>query len=224
MLISFFFVAGLLSFFTPAVSAASTTNGASIYNLPLGSNSNYTFALNIPDDSTDLYFHLSGPTSYSWLAVGTGSEMKDSLMIVAYSNADGKSLFPFAVLVNNIREGCELIEMSNLDVTVSPRLSSGEQEPEYSSSLAVTLLDGTGIANNTMTVNGRCSNCTTWKIGSRTGSLDLKSSSQSWIYGLGPTGGSARMLRSDSKTASIERHSKYGMWAFVRNWPFTRII
>jgi hypothetical protein len=53
--------------------------------------------------------------------------------------------------------------------------------------------------------------------------LDLKSSSQSWIYGLGPTGGSARMLRSDSKTASIERHSKYGMWAFVRNWPFTRI-
>ena len=222
MLISLFFVAGLLSLLTPSVSAASTTNAASIYNLQLGSSSNYTFALNIPDDSADLYFHLSGPTSYSWLAVGTGNEMKDSLMIVVYSSADGKSVSPFAALVHDTREWCVLMEISNLDVTVSPRLSSSEQEPEYSSSLAVTLLDGTGIANNTMTVNGRCSNCTTWKIGSRTGSLDLKSSSQPWIYGLGPTGGSARMLRSDSKSASIERHSKYGMWDFARNQLFMR--
>ncbi|GLI73743.1 hypothetical protein PoHVEF18_001965 [Penicillium ochrochloron] len=59
-----------------------------------------------------------------------------------------------------------------------------------------------------MTVNGRCSNCTAWK----SGKLDLKSSSQPWIFGLGPTGGSAAMLRSDSKTASIERHSKYGVF------------
>jgi hypothetical protein len=76
------------------VSAASTSNAASIFNLPVKSGSNYTFALNIPDGSTDLYFHLSGPTSYSWIAVGTGSKMQDSLMIVIYSNADGSSESP----------------------------------------------------------------------------------------------------------------------------------
>lgn len=75
-----------------AVSAASNSNAASIFNLPLNQNSaNYTFALNIPDGSTDLYFHLSGPTDYSWIAVGTGERMKNSLMIVLYSNADGTS-------------------------------------------------------------------------------------------------------------------------------------
>jgi hypothetical protein len=93
---------------------------------------------------------------------------------------------------------------SNLQVTVSPRLSSGEQEPEHDSSIAVTLFDGTGIANNTMTENGRWSNCTSWKSG-------LLAVSQPRIFGLGPTGGSVRVLRSDSETASIERHSKYGV-------------
>ena len=83
---------GLFSYLTPTVSAESTANAASIYNLPLGSNPNYTFALNIPDGSSDMYFHLSGPASYSWLAVGTGREMKNSLMIVLYSDASGKSM------------------------------------------------------------------------------------------------------------------------------------
>ncbi|KAJ5683844.1 uncharacterized protein N7477_000189 [Penicillium maclennaniae] len=165
-------------------SAASNSNAASIFNYSLKQNSNFTFALNIPDGSSDLYFHLSGPTDYSWVAVGTGSRMKDSLMIVVYSSADGKN------------------------VTVSPRYSSGEQEPVYSPSLVVDILDGTGIFNNSMIVNARCSNCTSWA----TGSLDLQSTSQSWIFGLGPTGGEAAMLRSNSKTASIERHSKYGVF------------
>lgn len=57
-----------------------------------------------------------------------------------------------------------------------------------------------------MTVNARCSNCTSWS----TGSLDLRSTSQPWIFGLGPTGSVAAMLQSNSKSASIERHSKYG--------------
>ncbi|KAJ5492611.1 hypothetical protein N7539_001357 [Penicillium diatomitis] len=164
--------------------AISATDATAIYNYPLGSNANYTFALNIPDGSNDLYFHLSGPASYSWVGVGTGARMENSMMIVAYSSADGKN------------------------VTVSPRLSSGESEPVYSTSIDVTLLDGTGLANNTMTVNGRCNNCTSWK----TGSLDVQSSSQPWNFALGPSGSSVRMLRSDSKTASIERHSKYGVF------------
>lgn len=71
--------------------ATSKSNASSVFNLPLKQNLNYTFALNIPDGSSDLYFHLSGPTDYSWVAVGTGSRMENSLMIVLYSSADGKS-------------------------------------------------------------------------------------------------------------------------------------
>ncbi|KAJ6105048.1 hypothetical protein N7486_003737 [Penicillium sp. IBT 16267x] len=176
----------LLAFFPhfAIIPAASQSNAASIFNLPLNQNLNFTFALNIPDDSSDLYFHLSGPTDYSWVAVGTGSKMKDSLMIVLYCSADGTN------------------------VTVSPRFASGEDEPVYSSSLAVDILDGTGVFDNTMTVNARCSNCTSWA----TGSLDLQSTSQDWIFGLGPTGSLAAMLRSNSKTAGIEQHSKYGVF------------
>lgn len=66
----------------------------SIFNLPLSSNTaNYTFALTIPDGSADLYFRLSGPAAYSWIAVGTGSRMADSMMFVIYSNAHGSSEF-----------------------------------------------------------------------------------------------------------------------------------
>ncbi|KAJ5811945.1 hypothetical protein N7474_008246 [Penicillium riverlandense] len=174
----------LPSILSPAF-AQPPSSPASIFIYPLGSTSeDFTFALNIPNDSTDLYFHLSGPTSYSWVAVGTGSEMQNSLMMVIYASTSG----------NN--------------VTLSPRLSSGEQEPVYSSSLAVEILEGTSISNNTMTVNARCSNCTNWE----TGSLDLKSTDQSWIFALGPIGSNARMLQSDSKTANLERHSEYGQF------------
>ncbi|EAW13436.1 cytochrome and DOMON domain-containing protein [Aspergillus clavatus NRRL 1] len=165
---------------------AVASTALSTFIFPLGSNSgNYTFALNLPENSSDVYFHLSGPTSYSWVAVGTGDEMKNSLMVVLYSDASGKN------------------------VTVSPRLCTGEREPVYAPSLAVDLLSGTGIANGLMTVNGRCSNCTKWG----TGSLDLKSTSQPWIFALGPHSGANAVLRSDSKTASIERHSKYGRFS-----------
>ncbi|KAI2746649.1 hypothetical protein DTO013E5_150 [Penicillium roqueforti] len=166
-------------------SAVSDSTTTSIFNLPLSQNqANFIFAINIPDGSTDLYFHMSGPTDYSWIAVGTGNEMKDSLMFVIYSKANGEN------------------------ITFSPRLSSGEQEPVYSSSIKVDILNGTGISDNVMTVNARCSNCTQWE----TGSLDLKSTSQPWIFGLGPTGSSAAMLRSNSQTANIERHSEYGIF------------
>ena len=83
---------GILSLLSPLVSATTNSNAVSIFNLPLQSNTaNYTFALTIPGGSTDLYFHLAGPTAYSWIAVGTGSEMADSMMIVMYSNTDGTS-------------------------------------------------------------------------------------------------------------------------------------
>ncbi|KAL1962257.1 hypothetical protein VTN77DRAFT_9847 [Rasamsonia byssochlamydoides] len=178
------FFLGLLSTLFSLAKADSVP--ASVFILPLDNNSgNYTFALNIPENSEDVYFHLSGPASYSWIAVGTGTEMKDSLMFIVYSNAQGDG------------------------VTVSPRLATGETEPVFSSSLDVTELPGTGLSDNTMTVNARCSNCQRWK----TGSLDLNSTAQPWIYALGPHSGNSVTLKSDSKTASIERHSEYGRFS-----------
>lgn len=56
---------------------------------PGSGSENYVFALNIPKNSEDIYFHLSGPDAYSWIAVGTGSEMRDSLMFIAYLNSTG---------------------------------------------------------------------------------------------------------------------------------------
>jgi len=51
----------------------------------------FTFALNIPQNSNDLYFQLKSPSDATWIAVGTGSEMQDSQMFMAYNSADGNS-------------------------------------------------------------------------------------------------------------------------------------
>ncbi|QKX59257.1 uncharacterized protein TRUGW13939_06389 [Talaromyces rugulosus] len=155
----------------------------SVFTLPLDNGSeNYTFALNLPSDSEEVYFRLAGPAIYSWIAVGTGSEMKDSLMLLVYLDSAGSN------------------------VTLSPRLCTGETEPVFSSSLDVEILSRTGVVNNTMTVNGRCSNCRSWN----TGSLDVNSTTQPWIYALGPDSSTYATFKSDSKLASIERHSLYG--------------
>ncbi|EED18567.1 conserved hypothetical protein [Talaromyces stipitatus ATCC 10500] len=154
---------------------------------PGSGSGNYVFALNVPSNSGDIYFHLSGPAAYSWVAVGTGSKMKDSLMFIAYLNSTGNG------------------------VTLSPRISTDETEPSYSSSINVETLSGTGVFNGTISVNARCTNCTKWNKGS----LNLKSTSQSFIYGLGPSSGSLKKLQSDSLSAGIERHSVYGN--FVMN-------
>lgn len=90
-------------------------------------------------------------------------------------------------------------------VTLSPRISTDETEPSYSSSINVETLSGT-VANGTISVNGRCTNCTKWNKGS----LDLKSTNQAFIYGLGPSSGSLVKLQSNSLSANLERHSVYG--------------
>lgn len=59
---------------------------------PGSGSGNYVFALNVPSNSEDIYFHLSGPDAYQWIAVGTGSEMKNSLMFIAYLNSTGNGL------------------------------------------------------------------------------------------------------------------------------------
>lgn len=59
------------------------------------SSGNLTFALNIADPtvSQDMYFHISGPSSYSYIGIETGTVMQDSLMFLLYSNATGDGQF-----------------------------------------------------------------------------------------------------------------------------------
>jgi Cytochrome domain of cellobiose dehydrogenase len=99
--------------------------------------SNACFEMSIPDatsksGSGDVFYQISGPTSYGWIAMGTGSQMKGSNMIIIYTNSNG----------NN--------------VTVSPRTSSGETLPTFDSSKQITLLAGSGVSNGKMTANIKC--------------------------------------------------------------------
>jgi hypothetical protein len=147
----------------------------------VSSDGDVVFALNIPSDSDDeLFFSLSGPTGGSWMAVGMGSNtMDDSLMFLAYTSSNRKN------------------------VTLSPRLSYGHVEPSYTSNVTIEVLAGTGISNDTMTVNARCGNCRKWQGGS----IDPQSTAQNFIYASGPDN-----LNSDSLTEDIKRHDSYGVF------------
>ncbi len=139
--------------------ASSAAVPASTFLLDGGDGSNLTFALNLPSNSDDLYFHMSGPVGNDWIAVGLGKVMKGSLILITYAAADGHN------------------------VTVSPRIGSDHSEPTYTKDVSITLLPGSGLINNTYIVNGKCLGCRKWKGGS----IDLKSKTQPMIYAVGPS-------------------------------------
>ncbi|EKG17309.1 DOMON domain protein [Macrophomina phaseolina MS6] len=149
------------------------------------------YALNIPDSTAssgngDIFIQITAPTSYSWVAIGQGSSMSGSHMFVMYTSADG----------NN--------------VTVSPRLGTGQRMPQFTSDTQITLLEGSGVSNGQMTANFRCGNCQSWSGGS----MDFTSSSATWIHA--SRSGSA--LNTDDTSASIQQHGgDYGSW----DWDFT---
>jgi hypothetical protein len=88
------------------------------------------------------------------------------------------------------------------NVTVSPRLSYGNTEPSYTSSVTYTLAAGSGISNNTMTAIVQCHNCTSWKGGS----VDPRETAANFLFASGPRGS----FSSDSLTADLQRHASYG--------------
>jgi hypothetical protein len=104
--------------------------------------------------------------------------MKDTLMFIMYADSTGKN------------------------VTVSPRLSSGNVEPVYTSNVTCTVGPDSGIANGTMTARVLCQNCRTWKGGL----IDPTSTAEKFIFGSGPR----RSLKSNFATAALQEHSSYG--------------
>lgn len=64
-----------------------TTAAASTFFLP---ETETQFSLNIANDSSDVFIYFASP-AYSWVGVGFGSKMQNSLMLIMYSNAHGDS-------------------------------------------------------------------------------------------------------------------------------------
>lgn len=84
------FLIAVFSLFTSTV--CQNDESAAVYISTLRSSSrNLTFALSVADPtvSQDMYFHISGPSSYSYMGIGTGTVMQDSLIFVIYPNATG---------------------------------------------------------------------------------------------------------------------------------------
>jgi hypothetical protein len=110
--------------------------------------------------------------------------MAGSLMLMVYSDSTGKN------------------------VTISPRHPDGSKkkhnEPSYESGVSVQLLAGSGISNGTMTANGMCQNCRSWDGGS----VNSTNTEASFIFATGPPGN----IKSDSTSADINRHDKYGIF------------
>lgn len=104
----------------------------------------------------DFAFRMSGPSSNSWIAVGTGDEMKDSLMLVAYGNG------------------------SVGGVTLSTRIASGHNEPSFA-----PIQDFRSVVSRyggSYMVDGYSTNCSRW-LQDR---FNVQSRSQPFIFALGP--------------------------------------
>lgn len=117
------------------------------------------FSLNVPEKvassgSGDIFFQLSAPTTYSWVALAQGTRMSNANMFVMYSSADGAN------------------------VTLSPRTTPEHVMPTHNDAADITILDGTGISDGRMTANVRCGNCHEWS----SGSMSVQGGSSDWLY------------------------------------------
>jgi hypothetical protein len=64
--------------------ATNNTVNAATFIYSDGSDANLTFTITVNPKTDDLWFRLSGPSQYSWIAVGTGTDMAGSTMFLAY--------------------------------------------------------------------------------------------------------------------------------------------
>ncbi|KAE9977798.1 hypothetical protein EG328_001831 [Venturia inaequalis] len=136
----------------------------------------------------DLFFRLSAPAEYDWVGFGIGGRMKGALTFISYSCKNGSA------------------------VTVSPRLSSGHTEPEYSSEIQVEKISGANVTASNfidaaqggqMLVSFVCRNCTRWSDPP----LDLMSRDAPFIFAAGPVSDGTPNRWSNSPAAPLRSHS-----------------
>jgi hypothetical protein len=110
----------------------------------------------VASGSGNLYFQIRYPTSYQWVALGTGGSMSGANIFVTYQDGSG-------------------------NVTLSPRRGTGHIMPRVDTSATgakLTLLEGSGVSDGTVVANVLCTNCNSWSGG---GSMSLSSTSANWI-------------------------------------------
>src|SRR5690242_4291791 len=105
-------------------------------------------------------------------------------------------------------------------VTLSPRLATGESQPNYSSRINCTLLSGTADKNSQSGTKRKARSsslsssffnttihCTNLpSLGQDTGTLSFNNKRQPFIYALGPLA-SSQKLSDNSVSANIQEHS-----------------
>jgi hypothetical protein len=99
------------------------------------------YELNIPtttaqSGSGDVFLQIKSPVKYGWAAIGTGSGMPGSKMMVIYPSANGQNI--------------------TLSTRTPPNTNGGHVMPQYDSSIQAYLMDGSGLTGGVMTANIRC--------------------------------------------------------------------
>ncbi|KAL2023248.1 hypothetical protein VTK56DRAFT_3371 [Thermocarpiscus australiensis] len=148
------------------------------------------YSIAVPTSSADagsgnIYFQIEAPTSFQWVALGTGSVMAGSNIFLMYQDGNG-------------------------NLTLSPRLGPMYSMPELdtsSTAARLTLLAGSGVSVDgaTMTANVACSNCQAWNGGA----MSLTSTSAAWIaaWRKGPS------LATTDRAASIDQHDDHAQFS-----------
>ncbi|KAK3694700.1 hypothetical protein B0T22DRAFT_79219 [Podospora appendiculata] len=169
-----------------ALSWASAVYSKTIQYCPSNANG-LCYQIGVPSSSAssgsgNIYFQISAPTSYQWVALGTGSGMVGANIFLMYQDGLG-------------------------NVTLSPRHASSYSTPSVDTSSTgprLTLLGGSGVSSDgkTMVANIRCANCESWTGG---GSISLTSSAGwigAWKAGssLATTGANAQISQHDDTT------------------------
>jgi hypothetical protein len=137
--------------FTYAQNSSIPTPSASTFYL---TETETQFSLNVANASDDVHFYFASP-AYSWVAVGFGQEMENSLMLVMYANQRSDN------------------------VTISPRIGRKNGEPTFTDKIKLEMLPGTMLDGNEsmMIVRALCRNCRSH--------FDVKDTKQNMIYAFG---------------------------------------
>lgn len=165
------------------IGAGVTVQGAALQYCPSNANG-VCYSVGVPTSSAssgsgNIYFQISAPATYQWVALGTGTGMSGSNQFIMYQ--DGKG-----------------------NVTVSPRHGTFHTMPTLdttSTAAQLTVLAGSGVSadGNTITANVACANCESWSGG---GKLDLKSTESSWVAAWKK----GNSLSTTSESASLVQH------------------
>lgn len=149
------------------------------------------FSLNIPETtassgSGDIFFSISAPSTYEWVALGQGQSMGNSNMFVVYTASGGSN------------------------VTISPRTSSGHSNPTVNSDTKLTLLEGSSVSGGVMTANIKCSNCESWSGGT----MDFSATNGNWIYAYQSSGGPKNSNDQSASIRQHNEHATF-TWDFA---------